>query len=102
MRHCAPIQWSLVFSSLANQTQPTPAGSGLQDYSLQYYTLAGGFGWSRSQTPFFVHAIKMDPVNCLFHFSSSAGTLFFSNLTFDVIEDCIPHYVPTTYYQNGH
>ena len=27
----------------------------------------------------------------------NAGTLFFSNLTLDVIEDCIPHCVPTIY-----
>ena len=32
----------------------------------------------------------------------NVGTLFFFNLTLDVIKDCIPHCMPMIYWRNGH
>ena len=45
-------------------------------------------------------ARKIDLVTCLLQFHPSvlnADALFFSNLTLDIIEDCIPHCVQMIY-----
>ena len=61
-------------------------------------TMARVIGLVLFSDSFFMPDEKMGLVNCLFHFVEvyqNTVALLFSNITFDIIEDYIPHYVPT-------